>query len=81
MSVLDLGSDDELDDDDEPSPSRRVCVGCGVSAPPTRTAHTLISSKHGWRLERIAESEGAHRYDWRCPKCWLLHRAASRPRT
>jgi hypothetical protein len=64
-----------FDDEDEVPRSRRQCVDCNVWAPPTRTAHTLISSEHGWRLERVAEG-AIFRFDWRCPTCWVAHKSA-----
>jgi hypothetical protein len=67
--------DEQEDEDDEAQSSRRRCVDCSAWAPPTKTAHTLISSKHGWRLERISEARGHFRFDWRCPACWNLHKA------
>lgn len=73
--VLQLDGDDARLDDDEPS-SRRTCVDCGAVAPRTQTAHTLISSKHGWRLAR-ARAEDGYRFHWRCPKCWAVHKASS----
>ena len=85
MSVIEQQAHDDEDFDDEedggPASSQRLCVDCKSAAPRTKTAHTLISSKHGWRLERVAESDGSYRFDWRCPKCWLLHRKVppSRP--
>src|SRR5258708_11467505 len=63
MSFIQRLAQDDDDDEDElgddgPASSQRLCVDCGASAPRTRTAHTLISSKHGWRLERIPEPDG-----------------------
>jgi hypothetical protein len=60
----------ENEDDDDVASSQRRCIDCAIWAPRTRTEHTLISSKHGWRLERIAEGDGRYRFEWRCPKCW-----------
>jgi hypothetical protein len=83
MSVFErLAPDDDDEDEDEgaeAASSKRLCVDCGASAPRTKTAHTLISSKHGWRLERIAQENGHFRFDWRCPKCWLAHRKGVPP--
>jgi hypothetical protein len=69
--------DDEDDDDDGAAPSRRRCVGCGDLSPPTRSAHTLISSEHGWRLARQITARGEYVYEWRCPKCWRKHKDRS----
>ncbi|MFO0618553.1 MAG: hypothetical protein U0414_38530 [Polyangiaceae bacterium] len=60
-------------DDDEPSVAERCCVDCGAKAPKTQTAHTLISSKHGWRLSRAATGDG-YAFHWRCPRCWVAHK-------
>ena len=65
-----------VDDDEEPQPQRH-CVGCKTLAPPTRTAHTLISAKHGWRLQRAADHDGGVRMEWLCPECWNARRARS----
>ena len=56
-----------------PSSSFR-CFGCGVASPPTRTGETLVSSRHGWRAERVELASGQVRVDWRCAKCWSEHR-------
>jgi hypothetical protein len=66
------------DEDEEDHSSRRVCVDCGSCAPKTQTAHTLISSKHGWRLTRarMTNDEG-YLFQWRCPKCWATHKSKS----
>ena len=58
------------DDDDDEAVSQWSCVDCGAASPATRTAHTLISSKFGWRLARLQEADGSHRFEWRCPGCW-----------
>jgi len=49
-----------LEDDDllEAPASRRQCKDCKIFAPPTETAHTLISSRHGWRLSRKQTPHG-----------------------
>jgi hypothetical protein len=67
----------ELDeeDDDAEAPISHQCVDCRAHSPPTRTQHTLISAKHGWRLIRVAGSDGSHRFEWRCPKCWASYKA------
>jgi hypothetical protein len=47
-----------------------ICVECRVSPPKTETHYTLISSRHGWRLSRVANPDGGTRMEWRCPTCW-----------
>src|SRR5690349_16474193 len=66
VSSVDIDDDDDSDVD---GPTW-YCVDCGASSPKTRTAHTLISSKHGWRLARIPDDRGGYRFEWRCPGCW-----------
>lgn len=66
VSSVDIDDDDDGDVDG----STWYCVDCGASSPKTRTAHTLISSKHGWRLARIPDDKGGYRFEWRCPGCW-----------
>ena len=61
---------DSHDADDE----LRSCTGCGAASPQTQTAHTLISSKHGWRLEMKRGSNGRAALVWRCPACWERHK-------
>jgi hypothetical protein len=71
-----LDSENRINDDDEDEehvPSDRCCVDCKACAPKTQTAHTLISSKHGWRLSRARASDG-YTFQWRCPKCWAVHK-------
>lgn len=70
--VADGPSINDDDDDDDPA-SQRTCVDCSAHAPKTQTAHTLISSKHGWRLSRARVNEG-YNFQWRCPKCWAAHK-------
>jgi hypothetical protein len=61
--------DDDVDPDDADVPIVNAsCHVCEVSAPPTRSAHTLISSRHGWRLLRGADGAGG--VQWTCAKCW-----------
>jgi len=80
MSDFERSSVDEAEEgDDDAATSQRQCVDCGALAPSTRTLHTLISSKHGWRLERVAQADGSHAFDWRCPRCWLFHRHRKTP--
>lgn len=66
------GDDEDEDEDGDPEApvSVRRCVDCHVDAPKTRTAHTLISSKHGWRLHRSRSDAGETILAWRCPTCW-----------
>jgi hypothetical protein len=52
---------------------RPACIACGVSPPDTNTEYTLIS-RSGWRLTRCQGPDGALRTEWRCRKCWTLHR-------
>lgn len=63
---------DELpsDDDDEPL-SQHQCVMCRTMSPATRTAHTLISSQHGWRVARTPIKTGGFLFEWHCPTCWV----------
>ena len=63
-----------LDDEDD-SAERRQCGDCGVDAPETHTAHTLIGTKHGWRLSRTRLPTGdGYLLRWRCPPCWASHK-------
>lgn len=62
------------DDDDEPQPDR-VCVGCKTVAPAERTSQSLISGRHGWRLQRIPGERGMRSIEWVCPSCWAARRA------
>ena len=72
--VLDSENRINDDEDEDPQPaSCRQCVDCGGQAPKTTTAHTLISSKHGWRLSRARVAEG-YTFQWLCPKCWAVHK-------
>jgi len=50
------------------------CSKCGISPPETETNYTLISPKHGWRLERSLDSEGNKAMLWFCPRCWTKKR-------
>lgn len=61
-SLPSLFSDAE---NDEPATAPRKCSDCGATAPGTRTAYTLISAKHGWRLLRDADAQMI----WLCPAC------------
>jgi len=60
----------ELIDEDDEVASQFHCVECGVSSPPTRTSHTLISAKHGWRLSRMKQADGSYLHEWRCLACF-----------
>jgi hypothetical protein len=59
----------------ETAPPRPVCVGCRRRAPNTQTTHTLIGSKHAWRVLRQPERKGAEALEWRCPRCWAAYKA------
>jgi hypothetical protein len=61
--------DDDADDADLPI-VEASCHVCGVAAPPTRSAHTLISAQHGWRLARAKSDEGGGAPQWFCSACW-----------
>jgi hypothetical protein len=63
--------DDDVDPDHADVPIVNAsCHACGVSAPPTRSAHTLISSRHGWRLLRDERDDAAGGVQWICAECW-----------
>ncbi len=49
-------------DDSQP----RVCADCGIPAPATESAYTLISSRHGWRLQYEVDARGEKQPKWRC---------------
>ncbi len=76
---LSAGHDDE--DDDDAAASAHICHDCHKAAPPTNTAHTLISSLHGWRLTRRAVGDGTFAFEWRCRPCSTLHRQRIAPST
>jgi hypothetical protein len=61
----------------------RSCSDCNKPTPTTETNYTLISSRHGWRLEITIEPGTGQRVTvWRCPDCWKWHkvsRAATAP--
>ena len=63
--------------EEDSATSQYRCVDCGASSPPTRTAHTLISAKHGWRLSRKKLSDGSTAYEWRCQGCFTAAKARS----
>ena len=52
-----------------------VCVACGKTSPQTETDYTLISARHGWRLSRERSPDGTVAVEWRCPDCWVQHKA------
>lgn len=64
-----------FDEDDDEATSQFRCVDCGVLSPPTRTSHTLISAKHGWRLTRTKLPDGSCQYEWRCLECFSAQKA------
>jgi hypothetical protein len=68
-----------LDEDDDEVTSQFRCVDCGVLSPPTRTSHTLISAKHGWRLTRKKLGDGAVAYEWRCLSCFNAQKSKAKP--
>ena len=51
-----------------------VCADCKTSSPITETNYTLISSRYGWRLERVQTEDGFFRTYWRCPTCWAKYK-------
>jgi hypothetical protein len=51
-----------------------TCTGCKVTAPETKTVHTLISASHGWRLTRVRSAEGDVGLAWFCASCWKRRR-------
>lgn len=55
---------------------RRQCADCGVWSPPTRSQHTLISARLGWRLRREIKPDGDVIVEWRCPACYAKRRAS-----
>jgi hypothetical protein len=64
------------DDDDDDAPRvQRQCVDCKALAPLTSTSHSLISSKHGWRLQRSRDAQGSIRLEWLCARCAVARRA------
>lgn len=77
MMVFVTSFENRVNDDEEDEPgSPRQCVDCGACAPKTQTAHTLISSKHGWRLSRARDgASDGYTFQWRCPKCWASHKS------
>jgi hypothetical protein len=60
---------------------RQCCVDCGLEAPATQTAYTLISPAHRWRLRKVADASGRQVIEWRCAKCWARYRAKIAPST
>lgn len=70
---LESGVDEE--ELEEAEQSRRRCFDCQEQSPKTHTAHTLISSRYGWRLTRRKLGEDTHAFEWRCPACWASFKA------
>ena len=54
----------------------RICAHCGTPAPATETAYTLISSRHGWRLQYEVDARGERQPKWWCGDCWRRRKAA-----
>ncbi|MGA2447930.1 MAG: hypothetical protein ABTD50_04555 [Polyangiaceae bacterium] len=59
--------------------ARECCADCGLEAPATQTAYTLISPAHRWRLEKGVDASGRQVVKWRCAKCWARYRAKTAP--
>jgi hypothetical protein len=57
------------------SAERDRCVDCGLEAPVTETAYTLISPRHRWRLRKVVDAAGHQVVEWRCAPCWAKLRA------
>jgi hypothetical protein len=53
-----------------------TCVDCGVAAPETDTAYTLISARFGWRLQYAVDAAGRRLPEWRCGECYRRAKAA-----
>lgn len=66
-----------LDYDDDDHEFRRQCADCGLWSPATKTQHTLISTRYGWRLSREAQADGTMASIWRCPTCHAKRRASN----
>lgn len=58
----------------------RVCVTCGMKAPPTETEYTLIGHKHAWRCKKTINADGMAALEWYCPTCWKAQRPSVFPR-
>lgn len=52
-----------------------VCIDCGLKAPETDTAYTLIGQRHGWRLTWVLDGAGKRAPEWRCDKCFRRAKA------
>jgi hypothetical protein len=52
----------------------RKCVDCGHLAPENVSEYTLISSRYGWRVTRANAQDGRNLLEWRCRKCFAVHR-------
>jgi len=76
-AVSDDGNLADARDDDDDESSQHQCSDCATWSPRTRTEHTLISSRHGWRLLRAPNETGGFEFTWRCPRCWAAFK--SRP--
>jgi len=71
LDVPRVHDDDGLDPDDVDQPIVDAkCDDCRLTAPPTRSAHTLISARHGWRVTRSELLNGSFSLTWFCPDCW-----------
>jgi hypothetical protein len=68
-----LGEDPD-EDDEPPALTQRQCADCGAVAPKTRTAHSLIGARHGWRVVRSRAPDGREQVQWRCPTCWSAYK-------
>jgi DNA-directed RNA polymerase subunit RPC12/RpoP len=47
-----------------------LCGQCGAKAPPVDSGFTLIGARFGWRLLKVARSDGTLGAVWNCPECW-----------
>jgi hypothetical protein len=54
---------------------RKTCGVCGKQSPATRTGYTLLSTQHGWRLDRMKLPDGKAVFEWNCPECWKAKRS------
>ena len=71
------GATDDVAADSESA--QRQCVDCRILSPRTQTVHTLISSKHGWRIQRTRSAANGLAIEWRCPTCWQALKTRSSP--
>lgn len=51
------------------------CIDCGLQAPETESAYTLIGQRHGWRLTWLLDATGKRTPEWRCDKCFRRAKA------